>query len=92
MEGRTLFIAGLPEDVKEREIYLLFRQCSGYQGCRFAADTAGKPLCFATFLDHGSAVDGVWLSCLSPLPIPNKKSCIERFLTNSVELDRQCGV
>lgn len=30
-EVRTLFIAGLPEDVKAREIYHLFREFPGYE-------------------------------------------------------------
>ncbi|MQL90956.1 hypothetical protein Taro_023554 [Colocasia esculenta] len=33
-EVRTLFIAGLPDDVKSREIYNLFREFSGYQSCQ----------------------------------------------------------
>ncbi|KMZ61513.1 hypothetical protein ZOSMA_51G00020 [Zostera marina] len=32
-EMRTLFIAGLPGDVKHREIYNLFRTFPGYQSC-----------------------------------------------------------
>jgi RNA recognition motif-containing protein len=31
---RTLFIAGLPEDVKPREIYNLFREFPGYESSR----------------------------------------------------------
>ncbi|KAK1323122.1 hypothetical protein QJS10_CPA02g00273 [Acorus calamus] len=32
-EVRTLFIAGLPEDVKSREIYSLFHEFPGYESC-----------------------------------------------------------
>ena len=32
-ELRTLFLSGLPSDVTERELYLLCRPCSGYEGC-----------------------------------------------------------
>lgn len=36
-EVRTLFIAGLPEDVKEREVYNLFRRFRGYQSSHLRA-------------------------------------------------------
>jgi RNA recognition motif-containing protein len=29
-EVKTLFVSGLPLNVREREIYLLFQQCKGY--------------------------------------------------------------
>ncbi|KAL3119810.1 hypothetical protein niasHT_002150 [Heterodera trifolii] len=35
---RTLFVSGLPVDVKERELYLLFRACAGYESCKLKAD------------------------------------------------------
>ncbi|EJW79694.1 hypothetical protein WUBG_09397 [Wuchereria bancrofti] len=28
---RTLFVSGLPMDAKQRELYLLFRSCRGYE-------------------------------------------------------------
>ncbi|WCJ43207.1 RNA-binding protein with multiple splicing [Euphorbia peplus] len=35
---RTLFVAGLPEDVKPREIYNLFREFPGYESSRKEAE------------------------------------------------------
>lgn len=31
-EVRTLFVSGLPVDIKPRELYLLFRPFKGYEG------------------------------------------------------------
>lgn len=57
-EVRTLFVAGLPEDVKPREIYNLFREFPGYESSNLR--TAGKrdsqPFAFAVFKDQQSAV------------------------------------
>ncbi|CAA0814342.1 Nicotinate phosphoribosyltransferase 2, partial [Striga hermonthica] len=55
---RTLFVAGLPEDVKPREIYNLFRECPGYQSSNLRPPTASnnQPFAFATFVDQQSAV------------------------------------
>lgn len=39
-EVRTLFIAGLPEDVKPREIYNLFREFPGYESCHLRSPSA----------------------------------------------------
>lgn len=47
---RTLFVAGLPEDVKPREIYNLFRDCPGYQSSNLRPPTSSNnqvcPWCF----------------------------------------------
>ncbi|KAK9165794.1 hypothetical protein Scep_000985 [Stephania cephalantha] len=54
---RTLFIAGLPEDVKAREIYNLFREFPGYQSSQLRSATgSSQAFGFATFSDQGSAV------------------------------------
>ncbi|KAK6152744.1 hypothetical protein DH2020_012383 [Rehmannia glutinosa] len=55
---RTLFVAGLPEDVKPREIYNLFRECPGYQSSNLRPPTSSnnQPFAFATFADQQSAV------------------------------------
>ncbi|KAL4568742.1 hypothetical protein LXL04_024357 [Taraxacum kok-saghyz] len=57
-EVRTLFIAGLPEDVKPREIYNLFREFSGYESChlRSPSATQTQPFGFAVFVDQPSAL------------------------------------
>ncbi|KAJ7297434.1 hypothetical protein O6H91_Y384400 [Diphasiastrum complanatum] len=54
---KTLFLAGLPDDVKEREIYNLFRPHSGYQSCQLKYTGRGCQLvAFVVFSDHASAV------------------------------------
>jgi len=56
-EIRTLFISGLPSDVKEREIHNLFRLFVGYQGCILKYNTAGKqPVAFSSWDDKASAL------------------------------------
>ncbi|KAL7609800.1 uncharacterized protein LOC111911608 [Lactuca sativa] len=57
-EVRTLFIAGLPEDVKPREIYNLFREFPGYESChlRSPSATQTQPFGFAVFMDQPSAL------------------------------------
>ncbi|KAK3022306.1 hypothetical protein RJ639_046164 [Escallonia herrerae] len=54
---RTLFVAGLPEDVKAREIYNLFREFPGYESSHLRNPTTKtQPFAFAVFLDQQSAV------------------------------------
>ncbi|KAL1206928.1 hypothetical protein V5N11_001939 [Cardamine amara subsp. amara] len=55
-EVRTLFVAGLPEDVKPREIYNLFREFPGYETSHLRASDGAKPFAFAVFSDLQSAV------------------------------------
>ncbi|KAL5705642.1 hypothetical protein ACHQM5_023920 [Ranunculus cassubicifolius] len=54
---RTLFIAGLPEDVAAREIYNLFREFPGYESSKLRRATEhNQPYGFAVFKDQHSAV------------------------------------
>ncbi|CAN4079697.1 unnamed protein product [Withania somnifera] len=55
---RTLFIAGLPEDVKPREIYNLFREFAGYESSHLRSQYSGnsQPFAFAVFADQHSAL------------------------------------
>ncbi|EPS61714.1 hypothetical protein M569_13079, partial [Genlisea aurea] len=55
---RTLFVAGLPEDVKPREIYNLFREFPGYMSSnlRPPGSSNSQPFAFATFSDQPSAI------------------------------------
>ncbi|XP_013626131.1 PREDICTED: uncharacterized protein LOC106332197 isoform X3 [Brassica oleracea var. oleracea] len=53
---RTLFVAGLPEDVKPREIYNLFREFPGYETSHLRISGGSKPFAFAVFSDLQSAV------------------------------------
>jgi hypothetical protein len=53
-EVRTLFVAGLPEDIKPREIYNLFREFAGYESSHLRTDKA-QPFAFAVFVDQHSA-------------------------------------
>ncbi|EOA26399.1 hypothetical protein CARUB_v10023763mg [Capsella rubella] len=55
-EVRTLFVAGLPEDVKPREIYNLFREFPGYETSHLRSSDGAKPFAFAVFSDLQSAV------------------------------------
>ncbi|KAL3526802.1 hypothetical protein ACH5RR_011458 [Cinchona calisaya] len=55
-EVRTLFIAGLPEDVKAREIYNLFREFPGYESSHLRTTASTQPFAFAVFVDQQSAV------------------------------------
>ncbi|KAF8094418.1 hypothetical protein N665_0364s0039 [Sinapis alba] len=53
---RTLFVAGLPEDVKAREIYNLFREFPGYETSHLRTSDGAKPFAFAVFSDLQSAL------------------------------------
>ncbi|KAG2332262.1 hypothetical protein Bca52824_003442 [Brassica carinata] len=53
---RTLFVAGLPEDVKPREIYNLFREFPGYETSHLRTSDGAKPFAFAVFSDLQSAL------------------------------------
>ncbi|KAJ1704747.1 hypothetical protein LUZ63_004526 [Rhynchospora breviuscula] len=54
---RTLFVAGLPDDVKPREIYNLFSCRSAFQSCllEFTAK-ANQAVAFVTFYTHQAAL------------------------------------
>ncbi|XVF61218.1 hypothetical protein PTKIN_Ptkin08bG0112500 [Pterospermum kingtungense] len=56
---RTLFIAGLPEDIKPREIYNLFREFPGYESSHLRNPNTShnsQPFAFAVFSDQQSAI------------------------------------
>ncbi|XP_028764048.1 uncharacterized protein LOC114722239 isoform X3 [Neltuma alba] len=56
-EVRTLFIAGLPEDVKPREIYNLFREFPGYESSHLRSPTeSSQAFAFAVFTNQQSAL------------------------------------
>ncbi|CAL1360748.1 unnamed protein product [Linum trigynum] len=49
----TLFVSGLPEDVKAREIHNLFRRRPGFDFCQLKYTGRGNQVvAFATFFDH----------------------------------------
>ncbi|XVE87083.1 hypothetical protein DITRI_Ditri18aG0087900 [Diplodiscus trichospermus] len=55
---RTLFVAGLPEDIKPREIYNLFREFPGYESSHLRNPNTSQnsqPFAFAVFSDQQSA-------------------------------------
>ncbi|KAE9449685.1 hypothetical protein C3L33_18415, partial [Rhododendron williamsianum] len=57
---RTLFVAGLPEDVKPREIYNLFHEFPGYESSHLRSPTSSsQPFAFAVFMDQQSAVAAI---------------------------------
>ncbi|KAG7283753.1 hypothetical protein CRUP_034377, partial [Coryphaenoides rupestris] len=53
-EVRTLFVSGLPVDVKPRELYLLFRPFKGYEGSLIKL-TSKQPVGFVTFDSRSGA-------------------------------------
>ncbi|GAV60516.1 RRM_1 domain-containing protein [Cephalotus follicularis] len=53
----TLFVSGLPDDVKAREIHNLFRRRPGFDSCQLKYTGRGNQVvAFATFFNHQSAV------------------------------------
>ena len=61
LQVRTLFVSGLPLDCKQRELYLLFRACAGYENSLLKANCkTGKsaaPVGFVTFATKQDADD-----------------------------------
>ncbi|KAH9297512.1 hypothetical protein KI387_029194, partial [Taxus chinensis] len=57
-EVRTLFIAGLPQDVKYREVYNLFHEFPGYRSCQLKHSGKGSQVvyAFSVFADQQSAL------------------------------------
>ncbi|KAK4267331.1 hypothetical protein QN277_024125 [Acacia crassicarpa] len=54
---KTLFVSGLPEDVKAREIHNLFRRRPGFDSCQLKYTGRGNQVvAFATFFNHQSAM------------------------------------
>ncbi|EHH63139.1 RNA-binding protein with multiple splicing 2, partial [Macaca fascicularis] len=51
---RTLFVSGLPVDIKPRELYLLFRPFKGYEGSLIKL-TARQPVGFVIFDSRAGA-------------------------------------
>ena len=53
IDVKTLFVGGLPMDAKPREIYLMFRKFTGYQGCILKMygkeGKTASPVAFVTF-------------------------------------------
>ncbi len=48
-EVKTLFVSGLPDDIKEREIHNLFRSYDGYETCQLKYSGRGFQVSFANF-------------------------------------------
>ncbi|KAF3697963.1 RNA-binding protein with multiple splicing [Channa argus] len=46
VEVRTLFVSGLPLDIKPRELYLLFRPFKGYEGSLIKLTSKQLPPCY----------------------------------------------
>jgi len=55
---RTVFLSGLPEDVKEREIHNLFRLVPGYEGCKVTLMNQ-RPVSFASFVSRDAASNAI---------------------------------
>jgi RNA recognition motif-containing protein len=56
---QTVFVAGLPEDVKERELNLLFRDQPGFVGVNLKRDPVGRHVAFASFVDNNHALQAI---------------------------------
>ncbi|KAF9625761.1 hypothetical protein IFM89_026901 [Coptis chinensis] len=53
----TLFVSGIPDDIKPREIHNLFRRRLGFDYCQLKYTGRGNQVvAFATFFDHQSAM------------------------------------
>ncbi|XP_027335806.1 uncharacterized protein LOC113849819 [Abrus precatorius] len=53
----TLFVSGLPDDIKAREIHNLFRRRPGFDSCQLKyTGRANQVVAFATFFNHQSAM------------------------------------
>lgn len=53
----TLFVSGLPDDVKAREIHNLFRRRVGFESCQLKYTGRGNQVvAFATFVNHQAAM------------------------------------
>jgi RNA recognition motif-containing protein len=55
---RTLFLTGLPEDVREREVHNLFRFVPGYEGCKMTLMNQ-RPVSFASFQSREFALSAI---------------------------------
>ncbi|KAF9615097.1 hypothetical protein IFM89_021668 [Coptis chinensis] len=56
----TLFVSGIPDDIKPREIHNLFRRRLGFDFCQLKYTGRGNQVvAFATFFDHQSAMAAV---------------------------------
>uniref|UniRef100_A0A2P2JCF2 RRM domain-containing protein n=2 Tax=Rhizophora mucronata TaxID=61149 RepID=A0A2P2JCF2_RHIMU len=56
----TLFVSGLPDDVKAREIHNLFRRRPGFDSCQLKYTGRGNQVvAFATFFNHQSAISAM---------------------------------
>ncbi|KAH9663677.1 putative RNA-binding protein [Citrus sinensis] len=80
-EVRTLFVAGLPEDVKPREIYNLFREFPGYESSHLRSSTQNsQPFAFAVFSDQQSALGAMYaLNMMNGLAQIRKLEDLLRF-------------
>nr|XP_055204330.1 RNA-binding protein with multiple splicing isoform X9 [Gorilla gorilla gorilla] len=54
LQVRTLFVSGLPLDIKPRELYLLFRPFKGYEGSLIKL-TSKQPVGFVSFDSRSEA-------------------------------------
>ncbi|KAM0842704.1 hypothetical protein ACQ4PT_058191 [Festuca glaucescens] len=72
-ELRTLFIAGLPADVKPREVYNLFRDFPGYVSSHLRSGKSAQSYAFAVFADQPSALAA--MSATNGLTFDLEKNC-----------------
>ncbi|XP_030017781.1 RNA-binding protein with multiple splicing-like [Sphaeramia orbicularis] len=68
-EVRTLFVSGLPLDIKPRELYLLFRPFKGYEGSLIKL-TSKQPVGFVSFDSRSEAEAAKNALNVSVMPSP----------------------
>ncbi|XP_043707693.1 uncharacterized protein LOC122657022 isoform X2 [Telopea speciosissima] len=57
---RTVFVSGLPDDIKPREIHNLFRRRPGFDSCQLKYTGRGNQVvAFASFFNHESAMSAL---------------------------------
>ncbi|RWW87788.1 hypothetical protein BHE74_00003369 [Ensete ventricosum] len=99
-EVRTLFIAGLPDDVKPREIYNLFREFPGYQSAQLRrSGQSSQAYAFTVFTDQQSALSAmralnlfdaldIWCPSLRSTADDGVSYCYDKRVRGSVAYSR----
>ncbi|XP_078170535.1 RNA-binding (RRM/RBD/RNP motifs) family protein isoform X3 [Carex rostrata] len=89
----TLFVAGLPDDVKPREVHNLFSRRPGFESCLLEFTGKGnQAVAFVTFFTHQDAV--ATMSALNGTvfdPDTGDTLFIELARSNSRRSTRECG-
>uniref|UniRef100_A0A8C6K579 RNA binding protein, mRNA processing factor n=1 Tax=Nothobranchius furzeri TaxID=105023 RepID=A0A8C6K579_NOTFU len=101
---RTLFVSGLPLDIKPRELYLLFRPFKGYEGSLIKL-TSKQPVGFVSFDSRSEAeaaknalnVSVMPSSCSSHAPAQHTADLVmalrlSAYIANALECRRNSDI